>query len=45
MTSLDDMVGLPTDLQFKLLSKRLPEAVVMAKVNERNHTHLNDKFS
>ena len=32
ITSLDEMTSLPTDLQFKLLSKRLPEAVVMAKV-------------
>ena len=32
MTSLDEMISLPTDLQFKLLSNRLPEAVVMAKV-------------
>ena len=32
MTSLDEMKSLPTDLQFKLLSKRLPEAVVMTKV-------------
>ena len=32
MTSLDEMIGLPADLQFKLLSNRLPEAVVMAKV-------------
>ena len=34
MTSLDEMISLPTDLQFKLLSNRLPEAVVMAKVNK-----------
>ena len=32
MTSLDEMISLPTDLQFKLLSNRIPEAVVMAKV-------------
>ena len=32
MTSLDEMISLPTDLQFKLLINRLPEAVVMAKV-------------
>ena len=32
MTSLDEMINLPTDLQFKLLINRLPEAVVMVKV-------------